>query len=114
MLYKTITKDDFKKMVEILIENNEVIGPKWRDRDSEGNKIYRFLKLLKVVELQEAVNLIPFRIPIPPFRAKYIVVLHKALDHLFEIVFGYRHIKHSSAPDSSKIFARAHGQIGIY
>jgi ferredoxin len=52
MLYKTITKDNFKKMVEGLMENNEVIGPKWRDRDKEGNKIYRFLKLNNYDELQ--------------------------------------------------------------
>ena len=38
MLYKTITKDNFQKMVEGLMESNEVIGPKWRDRDAEGNK----------------------------------------------------------------------------
>ena len=52
MLYKTITKNNFKKMVEGLMENNEVIGPKWRDRDKDGNKIYRFLKLNDVEELQ--------------------------------------------------------------
>ncbi len=52
MLYKTISKDNFKRMVEELIENNEVIGPKWRDRDAEGNKIYRFLKLNSFDELQ--------------------------------------------------------------
>jgi formate hydrogenlyase subunit 6/NADH:ubiquinone oxidoreductase subunit I len=39
-------------MVEGLMENNEVIGPKWRDRDKEGNKIYRFLKLNTFDELQ--------------------------------------------------------------
>jgi ferredoxin len=52
MLYRTITKDNFKKMVEGLMENNEVIGPRWRDRDSEGNKIYRFLKINNFDELQ--------------------------------------------------------------
>ncbi len=52
MLYKSITKDNFQKMVEGLMENNEVIGPKWRDRDKEGNKIYRFLKLNSFDELQ--------------------------------------------------------------
>jgi sulfhydrogenase subunit beta (sulfur reductase) len=52
MLYKTITKDNFKMMVEDLMENNEVIGPKWRERDTEGNKIYRFLKLNNFEELQ--------------------------------------------------------------
>jgi hypothetical protein len=39
-------------MVEGLMENNEVIGPKWRDHDSEGNKVYRFLKLNNYDELQ--------------------------------------------------------------
>ncbi len=52
MLYKTITKDNFQKMVEGLMESNEVFGPKWRDRDTEGNKVYRFLKLNSFDELQ--------------------------------------------------------------
>ena len=52
MLYKTITKDNFKMMVEDLMADNEVIGPKWRERDSKGNKIYRFLKLNNFEELQ--------------------------------------------------------------
>ena len=52
MIYKTITKDNFRKMVETLMENNEVIGPKWRDRDKDGNEIYRFLKLNNFDELQ--------------------------------------------------------------
>ncbi len=52
MLYRTISKDNFRKMVESLMEDNEVIGPKWRDRDKEGNKVYRFLKLNNFDELQ--------------------------------------------------------------
>jgi sulfhydrogenase subunit beta (sulfur reductase) len=52
MLYMTITKDNFKSMVEGLMENNEVIGPRWRDLDAQGNKIYRFLKLNNFEELQ--------------------------------------------------------------
>ena len=52
MLYMTITKVNFKLMVEGLIEDNEVFGPKWRDRDAQGNKIYRFLKLNNFEELQ--------------------------------------------------------------
>lgn len=52
MLYKTLTKDNFRRMVEGLMENNEVMGPKWRDRDKHGNKIYRFLKLNSFDELQ--------------------------------------------------------------
>lgn len=52
MLYKTITKDNFKKMIEALMESNEVFGPKWRDLDAEGNKVYRFLKLNSFDELQ--------------------------------------------------------------
>ena len=39
-------------MVEFLMEENEVIGPKWRDRDENGNKVYRFLKLNDFDELQ--------------------------------------------------------------
>ena len=52
MLYKTITKDNFKKMVETLMESNEVIGPKWRDRDAQGDKIYRFLQINSFDELE--------------------------------------------------------------
>lgn len=52
MLYKTITKANFRKLVEGLMEDNEVIGPKWRDRDADGNKVYRFLKLNSFDELQ--------------------------------------------------------------
>ena len=52
MLYQTITKDNFKMMIENLMEDNEVIGPKWRDRDAQGNKIYRFLKINSFYELE--------------------------------------------------------------
>jgi sulfhydrogenase subunit beta (sulfur reductase) len=52
MLYRTLTKDNFRRLVEGLMEHNEVMGPKWRDRDQHGNKIYRFLKLNSVDELQ--------------------------------------------------------------
>jgi ferredoxin len=52
MLYKTITKENFQKMIEGLMESNEVFGPKWRDRDKDGNKVYRFLKLNSFDELQ--------------------------------------------------------------
>ncbi len=52
MLYKTISKDNFRKMIEGLMESNEVMGPRWRDRDAEGNKIYRFLKLNNFDELE--------------------------------------------------------------
>ena len=52
MLYKTLTKANFQQMVESLMEDNDVIGPKWRDRDQDGNKIYRFLKLNNFDELE--------------------------------------------------------------
>ena len=52
MLFKTITKENFKKMIEGLLEENEVIGPKSRDQDLEGNKIYRFLKVNSFEELE--------------------------------------------------------------
>jgi formate hydrogenlyase subunit 6/NADH:ubiquinone oxidoreductase subunit I len=52
MLYKTLTKDGFRMMIEGLMENNEVMGPRWRDKDAAGNKIYRFLKLNNFDELQ--------------------------------------------------------------
>ena len=52
MLYKTITKDNFRRMIEGLMKDNDVFGPKWRDMDAEGNKIYRFLELNDFDELQ--------------------------------------------------------------
>jgi sulfhydrogenase subunit beta (sulfur reductase) len=52
MLYKTISKANFRHMVEGLMLDNEVFGPKWRDRDAQGDKIYRFLKLNEFEELQ--------------------------------------------------------------
>jgi sulfhydrogenase subunit beta (sulfur reductase) len=52
MLYKTITKGNFRHMIEGLMEDNEVFGPKWRDLDKHGNKVYRFLKLNDFDELQ--------------------------------------------------------------
>jgi len=52
MLFKTITKENFRKMIEDLMNNNEVIGPKSRDRDTTGAKIYRFLKLNSFDELE--------------------------------------------------------------
>jgi ferredoxin len=39
-------------MIEGLMVDNEVIGPKFRDIDVNGNKIYRFLKLNNFDELQ--------------------------------------------------------------
>jgi formate hydrogenlyase subunit 6/NADH:ubiquinone oxidoreductase subunit I len=52
MLYKTISKDNFRKMIEGLMQENDVFGPKWRDFDKYGNKVYRFLKLNEFDELQ--------------------------------------------------------------
>ncbi len=52
MLYKTITKEKFRRMIEGLMEDNDVFGPKWRDRDKDGNKVYRFLRLNDFDELQ--------------------------------------------------------------
>ena len=52
MLFRTITKENFKEMVEALLEGNEVVGPKSRDRDIEGNKIYRFLRINSFEELE--------------------------------------------------------------
>ncbi|TFH36008.1 MAG: hypothetical protein E4G99_05965 [Anaerolineales bacterium] len=52
MLDKTITKENFRRMIEALMEENEVIGPKWRDRTAEGKKVFRFSKLNEFEELQ--------------------------------------------------------------
>jgi formate hydrogenlyase subunit 6/NADH:ubiquinone oxidoreductase subunit I len=52
MLYRTITKANFRTMIEELMQSNEVIGPKWRDRDARGNKVYRFLRISDFDELE--------------------------------------------------------------
>ncbi len=52
MLYKTVTKANFRKLVEGFMQDNEVFGPIRRELDPQGNKIYRFLKLNDFEELQ--------------------------------------------------------------
>lgn len=42
MLFKTITKDNFKKFVSGIIEHNVTIAPGIKDKDSKGNPVYQF------------------------------------------------------------------------
>jgi formate hydrogenlyase subunit 6/NADH:ubiquinone oxidoreductase subunit I len=42
MIYKTITKSEFKKFITGLIKQNETIGPKLIDKTVDGKPIYQF------------------------------------------------------------------------
>ena len=42
MIYKTITKSEFKKFVSGLIKDNEAIGPKLVEKTSDGTPVYQF------------------------------------------------------------------------
>ena len=52
------------------------------------------LKLIEVVELQEAVDLIAVCIPISPLGTDHLIVLHQPLDHLSEVALGDSSIEH--------------------
>ena len=42
MIYKVITKKEFKKFISALIEQNQTFGPKMVDRDRNGKPLYQF------------------------------------------------------------------------
>jgi len=43
MLFKTVTKESFRKLVEQLLESNEVVGPKKVGMQRNGKPEYQFL-----------------------------------------------------------------------
>ncbi|NIM19966.1 MAG: hydrogenase [Candidatus Latescibacteria bacterium] len=45
MIYKVITKAEFKKFVSSLIRDNQTIGPKQVDTDKDGRPIYHFVEV---------------------------------------------------------------------
>lgn len=51
MIYKTITKKDFKTFIEGLIEDNQTIGPKQVATDANGKPIYKFVEVRSYDEL---------------------------------------------------------------
>lgn len=54
MLFKTLTKDNFRRLVEILLQSNEVIGPKRVGADRHGKPVYHFLPVERFEELDLA------------------------------------------------------------
>ncbi|MGB7511241.1 MAG: hydrogenase, partial [Pelodictyon phaeoclathratiforme] len=42
MIYKVISKTEFTKFIEALVENNRSFGPREVDRDHRGNPVYQF------------------------------------------------------------------------
>ncbi|MDI6794453.1 MAG: hydrogenase, partial [bacterium] len=42
MIYKVITKNEFKRFINGLIKENQTIGPKQVDTDAAGRPIYQF------------------------------------------------------------------------
>ncbi|MBI5532730.1 MAG: 4Fe-4S dicluster domain-containing protein [Deltaproteobacteria bacterium] len=51
MLFKTLTKKDFRSLVEIILQSNEVIGPKKSGTNKDGNPIHKFLPVAKFEEI---------------------------------------------------------------
>jgi formate hydrogenlyase subunit 6/NADH:ubiquinone oxidoreductase subunit I len=51
MLFKTISKDDFRELVNGVIKENVTIGPKAADKDSQGNLVYQFKQVSSFDEI---------------------------------------------------------------
>ncbi len=51
MIYKVITKNEFKKFINGLIDDNETIGPKLEDTAQDGTPIYRFNQVYSYDEI---------------------------------------------------------------
>jgi sulfhydrogenase subunit beta (sulfur reductase) len=51
MLFKILDKPEFKKLVEIILASNEVIGPKKVATDRNGKPIYHYLPVLSFEEI---------------------------------------------------------------
>ena len=47
MLFRVLSKDSFKTLVELLLKSNEVIGPRSVAQKSSGNPIHQFLPIDK-------------------------------------------------------------------
>jgi sulfhydrogenase subunit beta (sulfur reductase) len=52
MLFRTLAKKNFQKLVEIILETNEVIGPKRVATDKEGKPIHQYLPVESFDELE--------------------------------------------------------------
>jgi ferredoxin len=77
MIYRVITKSQFKKFVTGLIEENQTIGPKQVDSDAEGRPLYQFTELHSYDEMDQDYSItyssvknffLPFREELSRFR----------------------------------------------
>ena len=51
MLFKTISKDNFKVFINGVIKENKTIAPKATDKDSHGNAVYQFQRVYAFDEI---------------------------------------------------------------
>jgi len=51
MLFKILDKSEFQRLVEIILESNEIIGPKRIDTNKEGKPVYQYLPIKSFAEL---------------------------------------------------------------
>ena len=51
MLFKVILRQDFTKLIELIMESNEVIGPKQVGEKADGKPVVHFLPITKAEEL---------------------------------------------------------------
>ena len=53
MLFKMLEKPEFRKLVEIILESNEIIGPKQIAIDKDGKPVHHYLPVSSFDELDE-------------------------------------------------------------
>ncbi len=51
MIYKVISKKEFRRFVDLLVKSNSSFGPQQVDMDSRGNPIYQFKQVQSVEEI---------------------------------------------------------------
>jgi formate hydrogenlyase subunit 6/NADH:ubiquinone oxidoreductase subunit I len=51
MLFRIVDKGEFERLVGILLESNEVVGPKQVDRNQKGKPLYQYLPIKSFKEL---------------------------------------------------------------
>ncbi len=51
MLFKVLPKDELRRLVEIILEHNEVVGPKQMATDADGKPIHQYLPVESFDEL---------------------------------------------------------------
>jgi len=51
MLFKVVAKEDFRRLIELLLEENEVVGPRVVDRRPDGEPIHQYLPIDRFEDL---------------------------------------------------------------